>query len=71
MPAGADATTTKLRRVRMASGLSQVEFARLLRVAQADVSTIETGRRSPWPAFRRKAADVLRMPEADLFEDRR
>lgn len=59
-----------LRAARVAAGLSQRELAnRLGYVSTADISRFETGCARPWPAFRRRVAAVLGLPEVDVFPE--
>lgn len=57
----------RLTMIREARGLTGAELARRLRVHRSWVSRIERGRAEPWPAFRRRAAEVLGVDEQLLF----
>jgi transcriptional regulator with XRE-family HTH domain len=59
---------TVLRQVRERSGLTQREFASQIDVAASLVCRVELGRIAPWPRFRRRAAEVLGVPERLLFD---
>jgi transcriptional regulator with XRE-family HTH domain len=63
-------TTTRLRAMREAVGISQAEMARRMGYDKSLVSRAERGEIRPWPRFRRAAAGVLDIPEAVLFGDR-
>ncbi len=62
---------TRLRRVRLALGLSQAEVARRMGLDQSLLSRAERGRISTWPRFRQQAAVALGVDERLLFEDDR
>lgn len=57
----------RLRGIRVALGVSQVELARLVGVHPSLVSRAERGRLETWPKFRRDVAAALGVPEAILF----
>lgn len=58
-----------LRRARLAAGLTQQQLAERTGITHPDLSRIERGHRAPWPGFRQRAAEVLGIPEAELFPD--
>ena len=56
-----------LRDFREHAGLTLSGFARRLGLSPSLVCRIERGREAPYPKFRRKAAEVLGVPEEVLF----
>lgn len=59
----------KLREVREAHGLSQVQLGIKAKVAPTVISDIERGVRQPWPRIRRSLARALRVSVEELFEE--
>jgi putative molybdopterin biosynthesis protein len=59
----------RIKQYREARGLSQVDLARLARVAAPNVSAIEHGRLIPWAKVKRRFAKALRCTEAELFPE--
>lgn len=58
---------TNLREKRLALGLSQTKLSYKAQVPSCVISDCERGRRLPWPRARKALADVLKVPEAELF----
>ena len=56
-----------LRDFREHAGLTLTGFARRLGLSPSLVCRIERGREAPYPKFRRRAAEVLGLPEEVLF----
>jgi transcriptional regulator with XRE-family HTH domain len=56
----------KVRELRLAAGLTQMELARKLDVDQSAVSLWESGKTKPCRKYRRKLARYLKCTEADL-----
>ena len=59
----------RVKEVREARGLRQVELSRLARVAAPNLSAIERGRLLPWPKVKRALVKALRCTEAELFPE--
>jgi transcriptional regulator with XRE-family HTH domain len=59
----------RIKERRQELGLSQVELARRARMASPNLSAIECGKLAPWPKARKALAEVLGLPETDLFPD--
>ena len=59
----------KIRQRREELGLSQSKLARLVGVPESAMSDIELGKRRPWPKVRRELANVLEMPQSELFQE--
>ena len=59
----------KIRQRREELGLSQSKLARLVGVAESAMSDLELGKRQPWPKVRSALAEVLEMPQSELFEE--
>lgn len=57
----------KLSKARKKRGLTQSQMAQKMGVSRCAVAQVEVGIRKSWPAFRRKAAEVLDMDEERLF----
>jgi transcriptional regulator with XRE-family HTH domain len=57
----------RIKERRQELGISQVELARRARMASPNLSAIECGRLAPWPKARKALAEVLGIPEAQLF----
>jgi len=57
----------KLKEFREQAGLSQVELARMTRIASPNLSAIENGRLAPWPKARRRLARALKTTPEELF----
>ena len=56
-----------LRDFREHMGLTLTQFAELLGLSPSLVCRVELGREAPYPRFRRRAAEVLGIPESVLF----
>jgi transcriptional regulator with XRE-family HTH domain len=59
----------RLATIRQARGMSGAELARRCGIHRSLVSKLEHGRITSWPAFRRRAAEVLGVDEQLLFGD--
>lgn len=59
-----------LKKYRRKAGLTQAELSKLTKVHRNHISNFETGAERPWPKFRRRAAEILGVPECDLFPRR-
>jgi len=57
----------KLKEFREQAGLSQVELARMARMASPNLSAIENGRLAPWPKAKRRLARALKTTPEELF----
>lgn len=60
-------TGNNVRILREKRGLNQRQLAEKAHVAQSMVSDIELGKRKPWPKVKRDLAEVLGVPEEELF----
>lgn len=58
-----------LREIRRAMGMSQQVLADKMKVNRVSVTQIETGHRRAWPAFKKRAAEVLKTSEDVLFDE--
>ena len=58
-----------LKEFRERAGLSQVELARLARMASTNLNSIEHGRLAPWPKAKRRLARALKTTPEELFPD--
>jgi transcriptional regulator with XRE-family HTH domain len=56
-----------MRVIRKNKGLKMVQLAELTGIHIADLSKVETGERRPFPGWRRRIAEALETPEAELF----
>lgn len=59
----------RLRQMREARGWSQLELARRARVAPQDISALETGKKYPFPGWRRRLAEALGVSEEEVFPE--
>ena len=59
--------TTKLRQEREKRVLTQKDLSVRTRIARGDISLLERGLRPAFPAWRKRLARALRVPERDLF----
>lgn len=57
----------KIREVREKFGLSQTKLACQIGMSGSTLSTLETGKRCPWPKARRDIAQALNVSENELF----
>jgi len=57
----------RLRKERERLGLSLTELTRRTGIAANDLSMLERGKRPAFPGWRRRIAEALDLPEADLF----
>jgi transcriptional regulator with XRE-family HTH domain len=57
----------KLREIRTARGLSQLQLSFLSQVPNCVISDIERGIRQPWPKVRHALARTLKIPILELF----
>ena len=60
-------TKTRLRQIRLERGLSQLQLSFLSKVPNCAICEFELGKRQLWPKARRALAEVLKVPEAELF----
>lgn len=58
---------TKLEVERRRAGLTIKELAEKMGISASLVNQIEKGTRRPYPKFRREAAQILGVPEDQLF----
>ena len=59
----------KIRRKRLERGLTLSAAAKRAGVAAQVLAQVERGRQRPWPALRRRLAEMYGVPEGELFED--
>lgn len=59
--------TNRIRERRKALGLSQIQLASRLGIAQGALSNLELSKWQPWPKVKRDLSRVLGMPEEELF----
>ncbi|MBT9282303.1 MAG: helix-turn-helix domain-containing protein [Hydrogenibacillus schlegelii] len=59
---------TKIEFYRRLAGLSTVELAGRLGVHPSNLSHLERFHRKPWPRLRHRLAEVLGVPETELFD---
>lgn len=57
----------RLRERRQELNLSQVKVATLAQMPNSLVSDFELGKRKPWPKAKKILAQILGMPEEELF----
>jgi len=57
----------KVKEIRVARGLTQVELSRLAHVAASNLNAIERGRLLPWPKMKKRLAKALKCEESDIF----
>ena len=57
----------RIREYRKSKHLSQVQLGILARIPNSMISDFELGKRHVWPRARKALADVLDIPEAELF----
>ena len=62
-------SSNHLKEFRERAGLSQVELARLARMASTNLNSIENGRLAPWPKVKRRLARALKTTPEELFPD--
>jgi transcriptional regulator with XRE-family HTH domain len=62
-------STTRLKAVRQAIGISQSELSRRTGIDQSLISRAERGRIDTWPRLRASVARALEVPEHILFPD--
>jgi len=58
---------TRLRESRLALGFSQTGLSYQAQVPSCVISDCERGQRLPWRRARKALADVLKVPEDELF----
>lgn len=59
----------RLAEERQRRGWSRCELARRAKMHPADVGKLEAGKIFPYPAWRRRLAEALGVPEEVLFEE--
>ncbi len=62
-------TVNNLRNVREKKGISQLELARITRIAPANICNIENGRQYPYPGWRKRLSEALQVDEQELFPE--
>jgi len=60
-------SSNHLKEFRERAGLSQVQLARMARMASTNLSSIENGRLAPWPKVKRRLARALKTTPEELF----
>jgi len=60
-----------VRRFRTKAGLTQSQLAVLICIANSNLSDIELGKRKAWPLVRRRIARALKVPEDELFPEKK
>lgn len=58
-----------LRRIRKEKGYSQLELSYETRIASTDISSMERGKKYPYPGWREKLANALEVKEKELFPE--
>ena len=58
-----------LKEFRERAGVTQVELARMARMASTNLNAIEHGRLAPWPKVKRRLARALKTTPEELFPD--
>ena len=59
--------TNKIKSVRESKGITQLELARITRIAPTNLSSIETGKQYAYPGWRKRIAAALEVSEKELF----
>ncbi len=59
--------SNQVREKRLQAGISGEELARRARLSASDLSKVERGQRLAFPAWRRRIAEALDLPEEELF----
>jgi len=60
-------STNRIKEFRERAGLSQVQLARMARMASTNLNSIEHGRLAPWPKVKRRLAKALKTTPEELF----
>jgi transcriptional regulator with XRE-family HTH domain len=60
---------SQLKDVRLQRGLTQAQLGALAGIAPQDISSIENGWRTPFPAWRQRISRALNMKEEQLFPE--
>lgn len=61
--------TNRVREIRLEKGMSQSYLARMVGVAEPNLSQIERGQRAPWPKLKREIAQVLKISQEEIFPE--
>ena len=61
----------RVKEVREARGLTQIELARRTHIHPSNLSAVECGRLLVWPKAKRALARVLKTTMAELFPEKR
>ncbi len=56
-----------LREIRQEKQLSQLELGRLTRISPSTICMLENGRQYPFPGWRKRLAEVLKVQENVIF----
>ena len=62
-------SSNHLKEFRERAGVTQVELARMARMASTNLNAIEHGRLAPWPKVKRRLARALKTTLEELFPD--
>lgn len=60
-------TTNKLREVRIARDLSQLQLSFMTTISPGIISNLETGKIYPYPGWRRRIAEALKVDEFEIW----
>jgi len=60
-------SSNHLKEFRERAGVTQVELARMARMASTNLNAIEHGRLAPWPKAKRRLARALKTTPEELF----
>jgi transcriptional regulator with XRE-family HTH domain len=62
-------TSGNLREIRMSQNKTILEISRLTLISPSDISQIELGKKPCFPAWRKRIAAALDMPEDEVFPE--
>lgn len=58
-----------LRKFKEAAGISGLELSRRTGIAPSIISNIENNRIKPWPGWKKRLSEALKVPEFELFPE--
>ena len=66
---GGETMINRVKKIRKDKDLSQFELSKKSNITQSDISQIENGKIFPYPGWRKRLSEALKVPEVELFPE--